>query len=119
MRPVRLRILYLQAPGNVPEDYLSGVYFPGVTIPAITTDFGGNPRILPTMGAWEGYINTWKGTTSTDWNTGTNWGAGQVPLPDADIIFDLSPVNNLVMDQDRSVRNITDSTAFTLVTNAT
>ena len=88
-----------------------------MTIPSITTDFGGNPRIIPTMGAWEGYINIWKGTISNDWNTGANWAAGQVPLPDADIIFDLSPLNNLVMYQDRSVRNITDSSAYSLITN--
>ena len=37
---------------------------------------------------------TWTGTTSTDWNVGTNWNGGTVPLNSSDITIPASPTGS-------------------------
>ncbi|NGY38944.1 fibronectin type III domain-containing protein [Flavobacterium sp. XN-5] len=54
-------------------------------------------------------INKWKGNISTDWNNARNWTQNFVPAADASIVFDDAPVNHLVLDQNRSVTNITNA----------
>jgi len=51
-------------------------------------------------------INKWKGSVSTNWNNASNWTQNFVPAVDASIVFDDVPLNNLVLDQNRSVTNI-------------
>ena len=48
---------------------------------------------------------TWIGGTSSDWNTTANW-CGGVPASGANILFSPSAVNNLVLDQNRTVGNV-------------
>lgn len=56
--------------------------------------------------------NLWMGTsTSTDWGTGTNWVPGIVPADGADIIFATAPNNNLVLDGNRTIGNLTNTSS--------
>ena len=72
----------------------------------------------PTVGAWERNLNKWKGTTSDDWNTATNWTGNSVPAVDATITFDDVPLQHCVMDQNRSVTNIINAqSTYRVVTN--
>lgn len=48
----------------------------------------------------------WKGTTSTDFNTASNWTGSFVPVSGADISFDSLADNDCYLDQNRTVTNI-------------
>ena len=50
--------------------------------------------------------NLWMGTNNEDWNTAANWSCGVVPASGANIVFSPSAVNDLSLDQNRSVGNI-------------
>lgn len=56
-------------------------------------------------------INKWKGSISNDWNTPANWSLNIVPAVDANILFDDAPLNHLVLDQDRTVTDVTNTQA--------
>ena len=58
---------------------------------------------------------TWTGTTDTHWNTATNWLCGSVPAPGEDIIFSTSAANDLILDQDRTIGNLTNNSGKALV----
>jgi hypothetical protein len=104
--------------GSNSSDFVPGNSIPGIGIGAVLTDFGSITRANPpTIGAWEGIYNKWKGTVSDNWNTPGNWTAGTVPAADASIAFDAAAVNNLRMDQNRSVNNIFNTTGHQLITN--
>ncbi len=103
--------------GNIPGEYIPAATLIGVNGTGISVDFGLNPRAIPSMGAWEGNINKWKGTVSDNWGTNANWTAGFVPGPDANIFFDLAPLNHCRLDRDRSVTNINDSTGYRIIIN--
>ncbi|WP_111707883.1 GEVED domain-containing protein [Lutibacter citreus] len=63
-------------------------------------------------------VNKWKGTISNDWNTSGNWTNNIVPATNANIIFDDAPTNHCLLDQDRSVTDITNNQAtYRMVTN--
>lgn len=101
-------------------DYKVGVSLAGVAISGITTDYGAysRPATSPTMGAWERNVNRWKGTTSTNWGTASNWTGNTVPGTDETIEFDPAPVNHCIMDADRSVNNIVNAqSTYRVVTN--
>ena len=70
------------------------------------------------MGAWEILINKWKGTTSTDWNTASNWTRGTV-LPDgSNLYFDAAPVNHCLLNANHPVNNIFNGqSTYRTVTN--
>jgi hypothetical protein len=94
----------------------------GINSTGIAIDYGYNPRgaTLVAMGAWETVVNLnkWKGTAvSTDWSLPGNWTGNQVPAADANILFDDTPDNNLELDQNRSVTNITNGTSRQVVVN--
>ncbi|MCB9012655.1 MAG: hypothetical protein H6539_01305 [Bacteroidales bacterium] len=100
------------------SDYTIGIDPIGVTGTGITTDYALATRNNPTPGAWERVVNKWKGTSNTDWNTASNWTGSAIPLGvDRNIYFDDAPLNNLNLDQDRSVTDITNTSAFRMVTN--
>lgn len=85
---------------------------------SITIDYGAATRNSYTsMGAWEHEFNKWIGTTSTDWNTPSNWTASFVPAVDANIIFHDSPVNHCIQDQNRSVTDIINASSYYTVIN--
>ncbi len=63
-------------------------------------------------------INKWKGTTSSNWDTPSNWTDNTIPPEDANIIFDDAVVNHCVMNANHSVNNITNAqSTYRLVTN--
>lgn len=74
-----------------------------------------NKTLAVTVGSC---INKWKGSISNNWNTPANWTQNFVPAVDASIVFDDAPVNHLVLDQNRSVTNITNAQSiYRLVCN--
>ncbi len=50
---------------------------------------------------------TWMGTNSTDWNTASNWSNNAVPASGANININAAAVNDLVLDQNRSIGILT------------
>jgi hypothetical protein len=102
----------------VSNHYISSI-LNGVTIAGTTTDYSGITRgATPKMGALESAENSWKGTTSTDFGTASNWSAGEVPLTGANISFDPSPIRDCFLDASRTVGNITNTqSTYKLVTN--
>jgi hypothetical protein len=104
-------------PGStIASDYKIGATLTGVAGTGITTDFGLNLRgTPPTMGAWEKIINKWKGAFSTSWANAANWTDLIVPANDSNIIFDASPNNDCVLDQNRAVTDITNGSVRNLI----
>jgi len=110
---------YANAGSAIALDYLPS-YTPltALTATGFTTDYRGFTRSLtdPVMGALE-QIFVWKGATSIDWNTASNWIPSMVPIADASITFDVAPANHCTLDQDRSVNNIINHSNYHMVTN--
>ncbi|MFA5046539.1 MAG: T9SS type A sorting domain-containing protein, partial [Paludibacter sp.] len=66
--------------------------------------------------------NFWRGTNSTDWGTASNWTAGYIPIPGNDVVYASSSndwgsdaINDLVLDQNRTIGNLTNVTAKALI----
>ncbi len=100
-------------------DYKLSFDMNGVAGTGITTDYGSSIRHYPTLGAWERvFVNKWKGTISSDWNTANNWTGNEVPPVDAIIVFDDAPLNHCQMDQNRSVTQIyNNQSTYRMLTN--
>jgi hypothetical protein len=94
----------------------------GANISGFTIDFKGsirqgNPAYVgtgnkPDIGAdeFEGkFVNVWKGSISQNWATVGNWTRNLIPVTDESIVFDEIPLNDLILDEDKSVLNITNS----------
>lgn len=67
---------------------------------------------------WEGIVQvckTWIGSLSADWNTAGNWVPSGVPGQNESIVIDPAAQNNLVLDQNRVVRNLSFADNGTLV----
>ena len=112
--------VFTNAGSTLASDYKIGSDLAGVTVTGITVDYGSITRstTLPILGAWERILNKWKGTTSNNWNTATNWTGNTVPGTDANIFFDDAPVNHCQMDQNRSITHLYNGQAtYRLVTN--
>lgn len=103
--------------GTVIYDYLPSTSLPGVTISGITTDLQGALRSsIPTMGAMEGYV--WKGTVSNDFANPNNWLAGNIPNTGSAVIFDSNPLNDCILDGNRTVGSIMNGqSTYKLVLN--
>ncbi|MCX6162081.1 MAG: hypothetical protein NTV87_12220, partial [Ignavibacteriae bacterium] len=93
----------------------------GITGTGITTDYEGITRgNPPRMGAYEsaGVITyTWTGATSSAFNVNTNWELNITPPDGTDFSFAASPVNHCLLDQNRSLGNITNASGKDLVAN--
>lgn len=93
-------------------NYYTVASLPAATGTGITTDFKGLARsATPKMGALEISSYVWSGAASTNFATATNWLNGQVPPNGSDISFAVSPFNNCILDQNRTLRNITNAQA--------
>lgn len=112
---------FQNASGTATTDYkLVYSKYSGVSITQVTEDFGSVARpSAPTIGAWEfAGENMWKGSVSSVWSDSRNWTKSVVPIADADIEFDPNPMNDLVMDINQSVGNVTISqSVYKLVLN--
>jgi len=100
-------------------DYKIGADLPGVAGTGITTDFNSTSRNTPpSMGAWEVVVNKWKGTTSTDWNTATNWTKNTIPTDGTNLYFDPAPLNNCLLNANHTVNHIINTqSTYRTVTN--
>lgn len=62
--------------------------------------------------------NVWKGSTSTNWGTASNWHYQFVPASNADIYIHTTPLRHAYLDQNRTVGSIYNAQSnFTLQTN--
>lgn len=90
---------------NISDDYLCKNNLSGVAISGFTTDYNLLTRgLTPMMGALDGYY--WRGNTSSDFATASNWIGGTVPPDNAYVIFDPSPVNHCVLDANHIIGNL-------------
>ncbi|NOR28558.1 MAG: hypothetical protein GQ540_08530 [Lutibacter sp.] len=107
------------AGGTNSSDYITTAAIPGIAIPGITTDYDGISRANPPkMGALEfslGFI--WQGDTSTDFATAANWQNGAIPPNGADISFAATPTNDCVLDSNRTLNSITNTSTKKFVVN--
>ena len=53
-------------------------------------------------------LNKWKGTLDSNWNNPLNWTSNKVPEPDENIVFADSPLHDCLLDQNRSVNDISN-----------
>jgi hypothetical protein len=66
-------------------------------------------------------INYWKGITSTDWGTPSNWTSDVVPSVGDNVIFSAASnpygdaVNDLILDEDRTIGNLTNLSGKKLI----
>lgn len=101
--------------------YKTAATLNGITGTGITTDYEGTARgNPPRMGAYEsaGVITyTWTGATSSAYNVSTNWELNIVPPDGTDFSFAASPVNHCLLDQNRSIGNVTNSSGKDLSAN--
>lgn len=74
----------------------------GITLSAINSDDPSTKGIA----TLDVTAAIWKGTTSTDFNTASNWTGSFVPVSGADISFDSLADNDCYLDQNRTVANI-------------
>ncbi|NOR74611.1 MAG: hypothetical protein GQ525_05585, partial [Draconibacterium sp.] len=111
---------FTSAGGTNSSDYVTSVTLPGITGTGITTDYDGITRDNPPkMGALELSLDfVWEGTTSTNFATTTNWENGAIPPNGADISFATTPTNDCYLDQNRTIKNITNTSGKKLVVNA-
>jgi len=105
--------------GTNSSDYITSASIPGVTIPSTTTDYDGISRANPPkMGALESSLGfIWQGTTSTDFATATNWQNGATPPNGADIEFAVTPTNDCVLDSNRTLNSITNTSNKKFIIN--
>ena len=110
---------FASAGGTSALNYYTTANLVGTSGTGITTDYSGITRSsTPKMGALERGDFTWVGGTSANFATAGNWLENEVPSPGANIIFAASPSNNCVLDQNRTVGNITNAqNTYKLVTN--
>lgn len=110
---------FANAGGISALNYHTSAELPGVTGTGITTDYNDLARgAIPKMGALENNQYLWQGNTSTDFGTPGNWVGGVVPPEGAEIAFAVSPANHCVLDQNRTVKKITNSqSTYDLVVN--
>jgi len=104
---------YTIAGGTSALNYYTSAALAGLTVSGVTTDYSGLSRsTTPKMGALEDNNFTWQGNTSTDFGTASNWTGGSVPTFGANISFAPSPNNHCLLDQNRTLGNITNAQSF-------
>ncbi len=92
------------------NDYYASSTLEGTNSTSIIVDYYFVDRVNPPkMGALEAEFYEWQGGTSTDFATASNWTSGAVPPNGADITFAANPDNHCVLDQDRTLKNITNA----------
>ena len=64
------------------------------------------------------FTNIWKGSLDTDFAKAGNWIGLRVPASGEDIYFDNNPLNNCILDGNRTVGNIINPSPKNLVTSA-
>lgn len=99
--------------GNAAVDYKQTGGFEGLFGLGILVDYANTARgATPNIGAWEFNTNRWFGTVDTNFGNPANWSAGAVPLEDVAVVFALEPVNNCVLDTDRSIGSMLNNQSY-------
>lgn len=110
---------FATAGGTNSSDYITSAELPGVHGTGVTTDYDGVTRsIPPKMGALdftESYV--WQGGFSTNFAAATNWQNSAVPPNGADISFSATAARDCYLDQNRTLKNITNTSDKKLVVN--
>lgn len=70
-------------------------------------DEGKGYPVLSVFGYTQECLGSWLGTVSSDWNTAGNWANNLVPIPNVPIHIEAAAQNDLVLDQNRVVGDIT------------
>lgn len=111
--------IFVNPGGAVAGDYKQTAGFDGFFGLGIHVDFANTARgATPNIGAWEFNTNRWVGTVDTNFGNPANWSSGVVPLEDVPVVFALEPVNDCVLDIDRSVGSILNNqSGYKLVIN--
>ncbi len=67
-------------------------------------------------------VNYWRGTNGTNWGTASNWTAGYIPSPGDNVVYasttnswGSNAINDLVLDQDRTIGSLINETTKRLV----
>lgn len=106
-----------------PNGFISSIQNPTVSTSA-TAVMAGTYSVTATVNGCTSSAGTttvtlnasvWVGTTSTAWENVTNWQSGCMPLSGADVSFDTNPVNNLILDANHTVGNLTNLSTKQLV----
>ena len=101
---------FSNAGGFTATDYYTSADLPGTAGTGILTDYTGLTRnLVPKMGALERTSFTWKGNTSSDFGTASNWTENDIPGGGSKITFDAAPANHCVLDHNRILGDIIDS----------
>lgn len=74
-------------------------------------DEGESYPVLSVFGYIQECLGSWVGSVSSDWNTAGNWANNLVPIPNIPINIDANAQNDLVLDQNRDVGNVTFNAA--------
>ncbi len=111
---------FATAGGTYASDYLPENLQTGVAITGITTDYYGETRTQPYMGAIEIIGPIWDGSASTNWNTSANWATNVVPGTGANANIPGSLVNYPVIGSgaQATCNNLNVMTGATLTINS-
>jgi hypothetical protein len=116
---ISINPVFVNAGGTSALDYYTAAELSGITGTGITTDYNDLVRgAIPKMGALENNQYLWQGNISTHFGTPGNWVDGVVPPDGAEMAFAVSPANHCILDQNRSIKKITNSqSSYRLVVN--
>lgn len=115
-KSLNINPVYANAGGTSAFDYYTSALLPGISVSEITTDYAGLIRpSTPKMGALEFNNFVWQGNISTDFGTAGNWAGNAVPPDGADISFASTPDHSCYLDQNRTLKNITNAQATCLM----
>ncbi|WP_298363713.1 hypothetical protein [uncultured Lutibacter sp.] len=110
--------IFKNAGGTNYLDYIASGILTGVDC-SILLDFEGITRDSPPkIGALESSLPfVWEGTVNNDFSNPSNWENGAVPPNGANITFATSPTNDCYLDQNRTLRKITNTSNKKFVLN--
>ena len=100
---VNINPVFMIGGSTAPVDYMPATTLAGLPGLGITVDMRGISRAAtPTMGAIE-RGPFWNGTTSTDFNTASNWSNNIVPSSGTNLFFADNPDRSCYLDMDRTI----------------
>lgn len=100
---VNINPIFMIGGSTTPVDYMPATTLAGLPDLGITLDIQGvNRATTPTMGAVE-RGPFWVGSSSTDFNTASNWSNNTVPSSGTNLFFADNPDRSCYLDMDRTI----------------
>ena len=100
---ININPMFMIGGSATPVDYMPATTLAGLGGLGITLDIQDVTReAIPTMGAVE-RGPFWVGSTSTDYNTASNWSNNTVPSSGTNLFFDDNPDRSCYLDMDRTI----------------